>query len=128
MFFRKICLIAIPSGFFNVWLRQNGVQQFVTITRRPFNASVGQLDSWTGLPTKEYDFTDDCTVRNLYCLFLYIHEPATILSIYATTLCSYAGQYVFGRDFYFFGLFNQKSKNHNKKHIVPNDNTRWLDI
>ena len=23
---------------------------------------------------------------------------------------------------------NQKSKNHNKKHIVPNDNTRWLDI
>ena len=47
-----------------------------------------------------------------------------LISIYATALCYYAGQYVFLPGFLLFEFkpkTNQKSKNHNKKHIVPND-------
>ena len=56
-------------------------------------------------------------------------------------LCYYAERYVFCRDFFtFLGLFKvsiqiflnrkqiKKVKIKTKKHIVPNDTTRWLDI
>ena len=84
MFFRKICLIAIPSGFFNVWLRQNGVQQFVTITRRPFNASVGQGYPQRNMTSEMTVRYETCTVcffifMNLQLYYLFMQLPCVLM-------------------------------------------------